>query len=174
MSCAIFSVTGFAASIEGVDFPDTVQEQGKTLALNGLGVRTYWSFNVYAAGLYLETKSADENSILDSKSNKFIKMHYFRDVGQSDARKVWKKSFESYCPPPCEKFKDSIEKFNSQVTDIKKGSSVSYYFTNNSLEIRTVSGSHKIEQAEFPKMVLSTWIGKNPPTDKLKNGLLGK
>lgn len=103
-----------------------------------------------------------------------MKMHYFRDVGQGDARKVWKKSFESYCPPPCEKFKDSIEKFNSFVTDIKKGSEVTYLFTDNSVEIRTAAGSQKVEQPEFPKMVLATWIGKTPPTEKLKKGLLGQ
>lgn len=172
--CAILGSSAFAAEIEGVKFPDSVAESGKTLTLNGMGVRTYWSFNVYAAALYQEIKSSDENQILDSTLPRVLKMYYFRDVGQGDAIKVWKKSFESYCPGACDTYKASMEKFMAQVKDIKAKDETTYIFQKDSVEIQSKNGTTKIEQSGFPKIVLSTWIGKNPPTEKLKTGLLGK
>ena len=44
-----------------MQLPDTLQVDGKTLHLNGLGLRTY-SFlriHIYVAGLYLEHLSTD-------------------------------------------------------------------------------------------------------------------
>ncbi len=172
--CAIFSVSLTAAEIQGAKFPDSVSEQGKNLVLNGLGVRTYWSFNVYAAALYQESKNQNPSAILDSKAVRVLRMFYFRDVGQGDALKVWKKSFQAYCPDPCEKFKQSMDQFYAQISSIEKGQEATYVFSEDTVEIRSKTGTTKIMQPEFPKIVLSTWIGQSPPTEKLKQGLLGK
>ena len=50
-----------AGSLAGVSLPDSQQVAGKTLALNGLGLRTKFMVKVYVAGLYLEQKSSDAN-----------------------------------------------------------------------------------------------------------------
>ena len=44
-----------AAELAGVTMPDTDTVEGKTLKLNGLGLRKKMVFKVYVAGLYLET-----------------------------------------------------------------------------------------------------------------------
>ena len=50
-----------ARECQGVNLPDQLQVSGKTLQLNGLGLReaTIFKVRVYVAGLYLEQKSTD-------------------------------------------------------------------------------------------------------------------
>ena len=57
-----------AAQLQGVQMPDQVQVEGKTLVLNGMGIRkaTIFHVKVYIAGLYMEKKSADPKAILGS------------------------------------------------------------------------------------------------------------
>ncbi len=43
-----------AGEVAGVKMSDTVTVEGKTLKLNGMGLRTKVMFKVYVAGLYLE------------------------------------------------------------------------------------------------------------------------
>ena len=59
-----------AATLAGVTLPDSTQVAGKTLVLNGVGLRTKFVVKVYVAGLYLEQKSSDPNAILKSDSPK--------------------------------------------------------------------------------------------------------
>ena len=50
-----------AAELDGVQLPDTLQVDGKTLHLNGFGLRTYslLGIHIYIASLYLEHLSTD-------------------------------------------------------------------------------------------------------------------
>ena len=64
MSIAVvaFVLTTFnlrAASLAGVNLPDTVKAGGTTLVLNGMGLRTKFSVKVYVGGLYLQQKSSE-------------------------------------------------------------------------------------------------------------------
>src|SRR3989337_2459246 len=68
--------------------PDQATVEGKTLVLNGMGLReaTFLKVAVYVAGLYLESKSADANAILGSSQVKRISMHFVRDVRADQMR----------------------------------------------------------------------------------------
>ena len=57
-----------AAELAGVVMPEQVTVDGKTLVLNGLGLReaTFLRVDVYVAGLYLEEKSQDADKTQDS------------------------------------------------------------------------------------------------------------
>ena len=52
VSAATFNVN--AAELAGVTLPDTQQVAGKTLVLNGMGIRTKYIVKIYVGGLYLE------------------------------------------------------------------------------------------------------------------------
>ncbi len=56
--------------------------EGKTLVLNGLGLRTKFVVKVYVAGLYLEQKSSDANAILKADAPKRLVMQFMRDFEQ--------------------------------------------------------------------------------------------
>src|SRR5437868_3626530 len=71
-----------AAEISGVKLPDQVTLEGKTLKLNGTGLRqaTILKVNVYAAGLYLQSPSGDGEAIANSDQPKSIEMVFMREV----------------------------------------------------------------------------------------------
>jgi Chalcone isomerase-like len=56
-----FWLAAHAAELDGVQFPDTQLVDGKTLHLNGYGLRTYsiLGIHIYVAGLYVEHLSTD-------------------------------------------------------------------------------------------------------------------
>src|SRR5215831_21213153 len=72
-----------AGSLAGVTLPDTAQAGGKTLVLNGLGVRTKYMVKVYVAGLYLEQKSSDANSIIKANAPRQIVMKFVHSASKS-------------------------------------------------------------------------------------------
>jgi len=57
--CLGLSCFAIGGEVSGVTLPDTVAFEGKTLKLNGMGLRKKVVFKVYVAGLYLETPTKD-------------------------------------------------------------------------------------------------------------------
>ncbi len=61
----VFSPPVMALEIAETAIPDSVQvDQGKTLQLNGAGIRSKFFFKIYIAELYLENPSAIASEIL--------------------------------------------------------------------------------------------------------------
>ena len=70
-------------ALAGVTLPDSAQVGGKNLVLNGLGLRTKIIVKVYVAGLYLEQKSSDPNSVVKSDTPKRIVMKFVHGASKS-------------------------------------------------------------------------------------------
>src|SRR6185312_5440667 len=81
VTASTFSVN--AASLAGVTLPDTEQVAGKTLVLNGMGIRTKYMVKVYVGGLYLEQKSSDANAIIKADAPKQIVMKFLHGASKS-------------------------------------------------------------------------------------------
>ena len=163
---------GESAMIKALSYSDKLVDKETSFILNGLGVRTYAFVDVYASALYLVEKTSDESKILNSNSLKILKMHYFRSISKEDLVKVWEVALKENGAGPADK--SSVEQFNKAVINVKDGTEISYLFSPNYLEIRNPDSTVKIERVGFAKILLSTWIGPNPPTSALKKGLLGK
>jgi hypothetical protein len=58
------ATAALAGELSGVTLPDTLGAGGKTLKLNGLGLRKKFVVKVYVGGLYLESPSKDASAIL--------------------------------------------------------------------------------------------------------------
>ncbi len=166
-----------AAILESVTFPDTVKVGTETLNLNGTGLRTATMFRVkvYAAGLYLKNKTQDEKSAISASSPKQLQMQFLRNVDASDIREAWDKSFKNNCEQKCETYQTSLDQLKGFMPDMKKGERISYTLTDDCVSV-AVDGKAKGEASSpgFGKVILSTWIGKNPPNEGLKEGLLGR
>ncbi len=157
-----------------IKFANKISEKSIDLTLNGLGTRTYYYVDVYVAGLYTAEKSKISDEILKLKTPKLMRMHYFRDVSKSDMIKVWKLSLNEACKPKCEEYQKAFKDFEESIIDVKEGTEISFYFDSQFVEVRNPDKTFKIIKENFDQLLLSTWIGNNPPTEKLKNGLLGK
>jgi hypothetical protein len=166
----------FAAEISGVKLPDQVTVAGKSLKLNGAGLRqaTILKVNVYAAGLYLENSSGDGEAIANSDQPKSIQMVFMRDVTAKQMAEAFQEGFDKNCVAGCAELKPHISKLQGLTKDMKKGDSMAFHFTSSGVEVM-IRGQKvgTIGDKAFSHQLIRCWIGKNPPNAGLKEGLLG-
>lgn len=165
-----------AAEISGVKLPDQVTLQGKTLKLNGTGLRqaTFLKINAYAAGLYLENAMHDGEAIANSEQPKSIEMVFMRDVSAKQMADAFAEGFDKNCIAGCAELKPHIGKLQGLLKDMKKGETMAYHFLSDGVEVM-IRGQKmgKVGDKAFSHQLIRVWIGKNPPNAELKEGLLG-
>lgn len=172
---ALASVPAPAASLAGVELPDQAEVGGKTVVLNGLGLRTATIFKVkvYVIGLYLEEKSSDPKAIIGSRGAKRITMHFVHDVTADELRGGWSESFEANYAD-AGSIKSEIAQFNASMRDVKSGDTMVLDLSGDTVEVRIRDQLiDKVSGAAFQEAVLSIWLGSKPPNPELKTGLLG-
>ena len=103
--------------------PDTRVVSGTRMHLNGIGLRTFsiLGIRIYVAGLYLERRSGDPDTILQSPEAKLLDIRFLRDVDAEDARKAWQESFEQNCKAPCSLDPHDMQRFLAAVPSVRKG-----------------------------------------------------
>ena len=167
----------FAAEISGVKLPEQVTVSGKSLKLNGAGLRqaTILKVNVYAAGLYLENSSGDGEAIANSDQAKSIQMVFMRDVTAKQMAEAFQEGFDKNCVAGCAELKPHISKLQGLTKDMKKGDTMAFHFTASGVEVM-IRGQKlgTVGDKAFSHQLIRCWIGKNPPNAGLKDGLLGK
>ena len=93
-----FAAPAHAAELAGVTMPDSVQVDGSTLVLNGLGLREKFFIDVYVAGLYLPQKMTSGEKILAADTARQTVMHFVYDVDKGKICDAWKESLEANVP----------------------------------------------------------------------------
>ncbi len=168
----------FAKNIGGAEMPDKLMLESTNLTLNGGGVIKKFFLKVYAIGLYLENKSGDANSILNSDKPYIIRMHFLRGGITSDKiNDSWKEGFGKATGNNTASIQNEINKFiaifNFEIQDnnifqfeYKPGAGTKV-FVNNSLK-GTISGF------AFKKALLGIWLGAKPRDEDVKEAMLGK
>ena len=170
----LFALLLLAATKAGVTLPDTINVEGKTLVLNGLGVReaTALNIDVYVAGLYLEHKSKDSSAIIDAQESKRLVLRFVRSVDQEDLVDAWTEGFEKNGG---EKLSGQLKQLNSWMTEVHEGESLMLTYVPGKGVTVAVNAKTKgtIEGADFAKVMWSIFLGPKPPNAGLKSGLLG-
>lgn len=167
-----------AAELEGVTMPDAITVDGKTLELNGLGMRKasrlFLKFDVYVAGLYVEETSADPQTILDSGNASRIRMQFVRKVKKKDIAKAWSEGFEKNAAD-LSRFETRIDDLNGWMEDMGKTDTMSFTWLPGSGVNVAVNGEDKgtIAGDDFGRVLWSIWLGPEPPNPELKQGMLG-
>lgn len=182
MKCALGLMLGllaWPALADPPDFPSTWQVGKTTLQRNGTGIREYGFFKIdgYAAALYLTEPSDDAEAILDSDQPKAVHMRYLRGGGDvDDARRVWREAIDANCPQAhCKLDPEAVEAFLATVAPARKGHTETMEFDHDLMRYR-IDGTEvvTVTDATLRRVLLATWIGDSPPTEKLKRGLLGQ
>ena len=173
---ALASTAARSAELGGVDLPDRQTLNGTELRLNGIALRTYslLRVHIYVAGLYLEHPTHDPASILRSPEKKLVEVRFVHDVNAADAREAWRDGFERNCLPPCHLAAPDVARFLAAVPAMRAGDRSTLAFGSGTLDF-TINGQHlgTINDPVFAQAVLATFIGPDPPTERLKSGLLG-
>ena len=166
----------FGGSLAGVTLPDTVQAGGRTLLLNGLGLRKKYMVKVYVAGLYLEQKSADPAAILKADTPKRVVMHFVRGVTKNQIVDAFNESFENNIPDAKRSMKTEIDQFLGAQDSVKDGDEIFLTYLPGTGTTVAINGKDKVTIATpaFAPVLFSVWLGPKPPSAEMKEGLLGR
>lgn len=172
--CLISSTS--AATLDGVDAPDTANVANTPLVLNGLGLRTKFFFDIYVGGLYLPQKSADAEALIKGNDPDRILMHMLYAVSKDQFSDAWYDGFLANNKDSYAALHDQIEQFVSWFADSKKGDVIIMDYTPGTGTQVTWNGEVRgtIPGEAFHHAFLAVFLGPKPPTDSLKDGMLGK
>jgi Chalcone isomerase-like len=167
----------FGAECLQAKFPNSTKVGNVDLELNGLGIRkaTFLAVKVYVAGLYVPQKSSDAGAILGSNLPWQLTLRFIRDVDASDIRDAFEEGFESAAGEKMATLRPRIDSLNARMADFKEGQYLTFANAPAKgvmIDVNGVVGS-AIEGADFSTALLSIWIGRKPPNEDLKSGLLG-
>ena len=177
LSLFAFALTASAGSLGEVNLPDTATVAGKTLQLNGLGLRKKMMFKIYVGGLYLEKKSGDAAAIIAADAPKRIVMHFtYSEVSKAKMVESYTEGFKNNAGSQMGALKAPIDKFLAALDTMKEGEEMSVTYQPGTGTTLAIRGKDVLAIAglDFAKALFSVWLGPNPPTEDLKNGLLGK
>lgn len=162
-----------AGKLEGVTLPDTIQLGGQTLVLNGMGLREKVFIDVYVAGLYLPKKTTSAREAINSDVPKRIEMVMMRSVGKEKLADTMR---ESISKAGAADVKSKAGTLAGWMEDTKEGDRIVLEYVPGKGTTVRVKGKDKgtIEGIGFMKAIWDIYLGSNPPTDDLKDGLLGR
>jgi len=165
-----------AATCRDVEFPDSVDVDGRTLALNGLGLRlaTMLKVKVYVAALYVAERSPDAARILAAGAPRRIELHFLRDVAADDLDAAWDEGFAHNAPAQLPALRGKIAQLKRWMSDMRAGQRLVFTHAAGGLAVE-VAGAPKgvIAGEDFAMALFSLWLGEQPPNPELKAGLLG-
>lgn len=168
----------YAAKLEGVTMPDNIKVEGKSLVLNGIGMReaTIFNVDVYVAGLYLESKSNNAEAILKSDQVKRIHLVFQRDVDRDEMMDALQKAFDRNAGAKADELKGHMRKFKSWLQTMKEDTSLTFTHLPGKGLVAAFDGKVRgtIPNDDFARVILAGWLGKEVTDEDLREQLLGK
>ncbi len=186
LSFAFIATLGFACSVHAaelndVKMADSTTVDGKTLNLNGLGLRKVTKFGipvkVYVGALYVEKKTKDSAALVKSDEVKKLILHFVRNVDRDVLADGFRASYDDGCFTECDKKGDQFALLKPHIVSVRQDNEIAFTFYKDKIEIDTNGPNAKkqiINDANLSRNMLSLFINeKKPPTEDLRKGLLG-
>jgi Chalcone isomerase-like len=163
-----------AKEVAGVTFPQTVQAGGKTLQLNGAGLRTRFFLKVYAIGLYLEQPATDAKAILAADQVRRAELRMLRSVSASEMAEAIGDAFKANAGGALPQLQARLDRFKSLFPSANSGEVITLTYVPGTGTVVGAGGKDlgTIEGKDFADVLFSAWIGAHPVDDSLKQALL--
>lgn len=176
LALAPVATPAHAAELADVTMDDTAQVGDQTLVLNGLGLRKKAIFKVYVGGLYLPQKSTDGDAVLAADEPRRLVMEFVRGVGASSLTGAWDDCLKNNTPDAGTDVKKGFATLNGWMADVENEDRLVFTYVPGTGTTVTVKGEEKgtIEGKPFADALFACWIGRVPPSDDFKEGLLGQ
>ncbi len=167
-----------ALEIGGVNLPETLDTGGKTLVLNGAGLRKKFFFKIYAGGLYLPEKESDAGKILPADRPMAVRMHFIYDGVSADKLvETWNEGFDKTAGGRYGPMSERIAAFNGLFTQEAVEGDVYDIVYVPSEGVRVILNGRTlgtVEGRDFKTALFAIWLGKDPADEGLKEAMLGR
>ena len=154
---------------------DTAEVGGKSLVLNGMGLREKYFIDVYVGGLYLPQKTTSESQAIDDDVPKRLVMHFvYSKVTKDQLVETFEEGVQNV--PNSAAVLPKFQELYGMLSDVARDDRIDFtYVPQQGTEV-VVRGETKgtIAGADFMHALWAIYLGTSPPTAKLKRGLLGQ
>ncbi len=166
-----------ARTLAGVTMPDTMTVQGALLQLNGMGLRTFTVLRIqgYVAGLYLAAPAHRAQAIVDSPGIKMLRIQFVRSASIGRIQDELRQGRKRICAEGCPQANDAaFAQLLDTVRPVKPGDTTTYVFGPLGMQV-LFNEKHltTIQNVDFSQRLLDGMIGSHPPSEVLRDGLLG-
>ncbi len=178
LSLTFIAIAPAQTKAGGATLPNSVNFEGKTLVLNGVGVREKYWMDMYAGALYLDSKLSNASAIVAENEAMAIKLHMVSKMITSDRMiEAINEGFENSTKGNTASLKNEIERFKgffkeeikiNDVFDLAYLPSKGVVVYKNGKELGNIKGMAS------KKALFGIWLSDNPADTKLKNGMLGQ
>lgn len=181
-----FLIIAFAAmtsvqaqkTVSGVKLDASITVEGKSLTLNGAGIREKFWIDLYVGSLYLPKKSSNAAEIINSSDAAVIKLDIVSGMITSEKMiNAVDEGFQNSTGGNTATLKTKIDQFKSFFKDkFNKGDSFLIANVPGSGVVVYKNGTKKgvIEGLDFKKALFGIWLSNKPADKDLKNSMLGK
>ena len=177
LSFLLLSSQAFALNVAGVNVAPTVSAGGKTLSLNGAGIRKAYVFvKVYVGALYTEKKSVSTDELLKDPGDKLIRMIFvMKKVEKEKIVKAFAEGFSKNSPAVAGTA-DAKAFLSWFTSDFMAGDTVDISLASDGTVSATQNGRTlgTMRSPALARAVLLIWFGENPADAGLKEGMLGR
>lgn len=165
-----------ARELAGHEIPETAEVGGRTLLLNGAGIRQKFLFRIYVCALYLEERSGEAAAVLAVDRAWQVTMHFTRNISHHQVLDAFTEAFEKNSPGRTRELHDDLERLHAVLEDLRQGQDLSIaYLPGAGTTLRAPSGaSATVPGKTFADAMLRTWLGERPSDEELKARLLGR
>jgi hypothetical protein len=179
LALAVITHPATAARIADTEIPDSVRLAGvdSELLLNGGGVRKKFFMDIYVGALYLPTRTNDASAILSGSGPASVRMHFlYKEVSKEKITDGWNDGLSAnLAPAEYAALQPRLEEFNRLFRTVRSGDVISIDFTpGTGTEVRINNELRgAVPGNDFYRALLKVWLGSEPVSDALKQGMLG-
>lgn len=169
----VFIGAAMGAQSRGIHFQDKIRVKGHELNLRGVGILQKFIFKGYLVGLYLPKDVALKDALTDVP--KRLEYYFYRDMKAEDFRSTGAPLMEQNVgKAETERLNSQLAAFNELYRDVKEKQRYAITYipgkgTELSLEGQSLGW---VEGAGFAAAYFAIWLGPNPVSKELKEGLL--
>lgn len=180
LAACLAGAPAHSADVEvgGVRVPDSLSEGGRTLVLNGAGLRTKFVVKVYVAALYATAKTNDAAALVNSDEPRRMRLRLLRDVDSKSLDEALQDGLRDNTPAQeLAQLKAAAERLSALMADIgavREGDVVDLDFDAQGVAVTDNGKSRgRIDSPAFARALLRVWLGDKPAQASLKKALLG-
>ena len=165
-----------AGTLAGVTLPDKADVDGKSLVLNGMGLRKKFVIKVYVGGLYLAQKEKSAARILGADVPRRMVLHFIYDVSKDQMCEAWQEGLEANTPNASAEVKKNFGTLCNWMDGVGEGQKLVLTYVPGEGTRVEVGGKAKgtLPGKATSDAILSTWIGQDPaPGADFKKAVLG-
>ncbi|HIO91619.1 MAG TPA: chalcone isomerase [Leucothrix mucor] len=171
------SVVAHGYEIGGITCPDKFLINGKSLILNGAGVRSRYVLPLYTSALYLKARSDDGNQIIAANDAMVIRLRIISPIVATDVvtaaiAKAFNGSMNGKTGPLKLEIKKITDLFKS---DLKYGDEIDLIYHPH-VGTKIIKNGRKllvIKSLAFKKALFGIWLSDNPVQKTLYKEMLG-